>query len=234
MERILCNKCKVHTNHQSLFSYKQEYSQENTPDMQIDFAEGVWTLLQCAGCQTITCVEKWMTSEDDPEMGHSVTYYPSRIKDRIEAKTFFSVPRKPRRIYREIVESFNIEIFTLSAAGIRAVIEGVCSDKGILDGPIEVTKQDGTKAMERKQNLAGKIEGLHEKGFLTKQHAQILHEHRFLGNEAVHELEQPSRDELKLAIEIIEHTLENIYELSDKAEELRMRKKGRETQKGTA
>ena len=71
----------------------------------------------------------------------------------------------------------------------------------------------------------GKIEGLHEKGLLTRQHSEILHEHRFLGNDAVHDLKQPTQDELKLAIQIVEHTLENLYELKDKADEWRSKKK---------
>ena len=45
---------------------------------------------------------------------------------------------------------------------------------------------------------------------------------------ALHELDIPSNEELKLAIEIIEHTLDNIYELQDKVEELRLQKKRRE------
>ncbi|CAH8239910.1 hypothetical protein VAEU17_810001 [Vibrio aestuarianus] len=32
-----------------------------------------------------------------------------------------------------------------------------------------------------------------------------------MGNKAVHELDMPSLDELKIAIDIVEHTLENIY-----------------------
>lgn len=74
----------------------------------------------------------------------------------------------------------------------------------------------------------GKISGLSEKGILTKKNSEILHEHRYLGNEAVHELSQPSEEEVKLAIEIIEHTLESLYEISEKAEELRMRKSKRQ------
>jgi hypothetical protein len=63
--------------------------------------------------------------------------------------------------------------------------------------------------------------GLQEKGLLTQSSAQTLHEHRYLGNDAVHELARPSEDELRLAIEIIEHTLQQLYELPEKAEELR-------------
>jgi hypothetical protein len=61
--------------------------------------------------------------------------------------------------------------------------------------------------------------------------ANVLHEHRYLGNEALHDLRQPSADELGLAIEIIEHTLEALYEIPDKAEQLRIRKAKRRAKK---
>jgi hypothetical protein len=69
-------------------------------------------------------------------------------------------------------------------------------------------------------NLEGRISGLQEKGLLTQTSAQTLHEHRYLGNSAVHELARPSTDELKLAVEIVEHALEQLYELPEKAAEL--------------
>ena len=81
-------------------------------------------------------------------------------------------------------------------------------------------KSGGTKVV-RRDNLEGRISGLQEKGLLTKSSAQTLHEHRYLGNLAIHELARPSADELKLAIEIVEHVLEQLYELPEKAAELR-------------
>jgi hypothetical protein len=48
-----------------------------------------------------------------------------------------------------------------------------------------------------------------------------------LGNQALHELAQPTRDELELAIQIIEHTFESVYEIPDKAEGLRIKRANR-------
>jgi hypothetical protein len=69
--------------------------------------------------------------------------------------------------------------------------------------------------------LQGKINGLHEKGKLTKEHAEILHEHRYLGNTSIHDLAAPSKEELSLALEIIEHVFDTIYEIPEKAIQLR-------------
>ena len=129
-----------------------------------------------------------------------------------------------RRIYRETIDSFNIDSNVLAAAGLRAIVEGLCASLGVTDGPKEITKNDGTTEIKRFTNLEGKIAGLHEKGFLTEKSSDILHEHRYLGNDAVHELSQPSKDELRLAIEIIEHAFESIYQIPQKGEELKIRR----------
>ena len=42
-----------------------------------------------------------------------------------------------------------------------------------------------------------------------------------MGNEALHELSSPSASELKMAIAILEHTIENLYEFQHKAGELK-------------
>jgi hypothetical protein len=113
---------------------------------------------------------------------------------------------------------------TLSAAGLRALVEGLCAELNVVDGPKEVTKKDGSTQIKRFKNLEGKISGLHEKGYLTKQHSDVLHEHRYLGNEAVHELTLPSREELALAIEIIEHIFISVYEIPKKGQELKVKR----------
>jgi hypothetical protein len=173
-------------------------------------------------------------SEDfDPETGKTeITerLYPLRSKNYLVMKDYRNVPPNIRRIYREVVECFNNELYTLCAGGLRTIIEGICTDHKIKDGPVEINLKDGTKKIERRKNIEGKIAGLFEKGILTKQNADILHEHRFIGNEALHELAQPSKDELTLAIQIIEHMFDNIYELPNKVSELRSRTAKRKQQ----
>ena len=137
---------------------------------------------------------------------------------------YYATP-KIRRIYRETIECFNNESFTLCASGLRAIIEGICADKQIADGPVNIIGKDGASSIKRKDNLEGKIAGLAEKKILTDSQAAILHQHRFLGNDAIHELNIPSYDELNLAIDIVEHILVSLYEMPRKAEELIQMKK---------
>ena len=154
----------------------------------------------------------------------STSLYPKRSDKTRVIKDYYNLPNEIRRIYRETIECFNNDIWTLCAAGLRAIIEGICADQKITDGPVQVTKGDGSTHTVRKDTLEGKIAGLGEKEILAQDNTTILHEHRFLGNEAVHELTQPSSDELSLAIDIMEHTLDALYELPDKAAELKRMK----------
>lgn len=227
--KVPCNGCKHHTNHCILKEYSRAWHQEDEPDMGIDFAGGTWQIIQCLGCEAVTFREAWVTSEDPEE---TVTYYPARSKDALPIKNTFNVPRSLTRIYREAIDAYNGRSFLLSAAGIRALVEGLCAQQKITDGPVVLTDNNGQPLLDaagqpktkRLSNLQGKLEGLAEKGILTPQHVSALHETRLMGNEAVHELQRPDAEALKVAIEIIEHTFETVYEIADKLEALKARK----------
>lgn len=185
-----------------------------------------YQIVQCEGCKNVTFRhESWFSEEDDSlTKGVTERLYPQRSEHTITPKEFRSVPDSLRRIYRETIDAFNYKAVTLCAGGLRALVEGLCAEQGVIDGPVESTKADGATCIKQRKNLQGKIAGLHQKGIMTKQSSDILHEHRFLGNEALHELQQPSPNELKLAIEILEHTLDSLYEIPRKADELRKSK----------
>jgi len=138
-------------------------------------------------------------------------------------KQLVNTPQNIRTIYRETIDALNSGSLILCSGGIRAIVEGVCNDKGITKG----TVINGAGKSIVSKNLNGKIEGLHTAGYLTPENAAILHELRFLGNEALHSLSAPSHEELKIAINIVEQTLDNIYELQHKARMLKIEKSKR-------
>ena len=214
---VICTECKRETRHLVRQSFYDYLRTDDHPDHYVDCGTD-YQIIECLGCRTISFrYEGWFSEED----GISVQLFPNRSEDTLTKKDLYGVPRKLRRIYREVIESFNNDLLLSCAAGLRAIIEGICSEKKIKNGNVEVNDNSGIPKTVRKSNLQGKIAGLAEKTILTKSNAEILHEHRFLGNEALHELSQPSVPELKLAIEIIEHLLENIYELPSKAKEMK-------------
>ena len=234
--KVFCATCKAETNHIVAKSVdvigNEVIPYGPDPD---DFDHISWSdryqIIKCMGCDTFSFRHKsWFSEEEQyygPHEYHdgvTIRLFPQRGKDVLNQKDFYNVPKNLRAIYKEVVSSFNNDAPVLCAAGLRATIEGLCAANNVSDGPVEVKKADGTVEVKRKNNLEGKISGLHEKGILTKRDAEILHEHRYMGNEAVHELSRPSDEDLRLAIEIMEHTLESLYEIPEKAEALRARR----------
>jgi hypothetical protein len=222
--RVFCIQCKRETNHKVLYEFKRTY------DNEVVWAFGTWQIIECLGCEDVSFREVWENSEDiDPIEGcliENVKLYPRRSKETLPIKTYYNVPIKIKNIYNETIDAFNNEMLILCSGGLRATIEGICNNEIILDGQDEFPPK-GISTIQTKMNLPEKISKLSENGLLTKNHAAILHEHRFLGNEALHTLDQPSKAELKIAIEIIELTLDNIYELTEKASDLKYEKQKR-------
>ena len=173
-----------------------------------------YQVVQCQGCEAVSFrILSWCSesADYDPETGQPLPYetlYPERkVKGKLTQTTvvrqYNYLPDEIEDLYQETIGCFKNNFRILSAAGVRALVEGICLNKGVKGG-----------------NLEEKIEGLAKNGILTKDNAAILHTHRHLGNEAVHELATPSNQELSLSIRIIEHILDNIYEFPAKKEAL--------------
>lgn len=230
-----CLRCKAKTMHKVMSSFDIDGSEEciyesgdfseDSIEYTIDWSHN-YQIIKCLGCNVITfkhliwCSEN--TSEDDD--GTSIYLYPERFENDITTRNYTDLPFSIERIYKETIKCFNNGNHILCAAGLRAIIDGICSSKNIKDGPVKKISSDGTEKTIIRKDLQAKIEGLHAKGLLTMDNANILHEHRFLGNKAIHELEQPTAEELKIAIEIIESTLYNIYDFPSKAAKLRAKR----------
>jgi hypothetical protein len=112
------------------------------------------------------------------------------------------LPTHLEQIYREVVETFNGGSLILCAAGLRALLEGICKD--ISPG--------------HKGNLSKRIDAL--ASLIPSNIVHNLHSFRFLGNGAVHELARPAKRDLALAIEVIEDILNILYELDYKSDRL--------------
>ena len=168
-------------------------------------------------------------SEDrDPESGDiipTIRSYPTCEEDALLKKPFLNVPWKLRSLYSEVMDTYNIGSTTLCAAGIRAVIEGICADKGIRRGPVERKNPNGDVIFRREGTLEGRINGLYEGRIITQLLKESLHEHRYLGNDALHTLQPPDRKRLAIAIELLEHTLDHVYEVADRLALLKARKR---------
>jgi hypothetical protein len=211
--RIFCNSCNRDTNHVCKFNSRKYHLLSS--EKHVSF----WTLghqlWMCAGCETFTFetydITEFFdfdenTAEDEPDPfegsipNPDITrdYFPKRTKHELIAKRYNQMPERLTDIYQEIIMAFNNELPLLCATGIRALIEGICFDYEVVG-----------------KNLEKKIEGL--ESILPKNIVTNLHNLRFMGNEAAHELSAPSKEEIQLAIEICEDLLNFLYELDYKA-----------------
>lgn len=204
---IFCNNCRHETNHH----VKSEHISKH-PDV-VDgrylrfWEERRQRFLICKGCEKATLEVGWThQGAADPETGEriwSTEYFPKRVKHNVGQKQFKQLPDQLDTIYRETIQAYNVEAKILTAVGLRSLIEGICKDQNI-----------GSSG----DRLEKRIDKLDE--ILPSHIVSDLHEFRFMGNEAVHELESSSEEELAIAIEICEDLLNYIYKLDYKVSEL--------------
>jgi len=232
---VLCIKCNVETEHLVVQSFdtsgSEPYEDYDANGCSQSSESIYWStsnqIIRCGGCKTVSFRQvSWFSEEE----GTVEKLFPIRSKGKLTRKEFHNAPTALRRIYSETIESFNNECPTLCAGGLRAIVEGICADKKVKKGPVVIVVK-GKKEIRQRRDLNGKINGLREQGILTKHMAAVLHAHRYLGNDAVHDLDMPSAEELRLAIGILEHVLEELYRIKDSADEIKWRRKQR--QKGT-
>jgi len=175
---------------------------ESDPDIQGAVEYGLWI---CAGCETGVLEVKESDSEsfeNDGSTEFRVKHFPKRLRSGVEPKRFKKLGRTLKQIYMETIESFNSESLLLTTAGIRALLEGVCEDKGVSG-----------------RNLASKINNL--KTILPSQNIiDALHHFRFIGNDAVHKLKAPEAENVRLAIKVMEDLLSYLYDLEYNAKRL--------------
>ncbi|MCY7333194.1 MAG: DUF4145 domain-containing protein [Pseudanabaena sp. CAN_BIN31] len=233
--KVFCSQCNREINHLVLQSVDTSDTEIYRFSDSVLFWSDNYQIIRCQGCDLVSFRHLSYFSEHEHEYSDGTTsyLYPKRAKDMRKVKDFNNIPDNVIRIYKETVDSFNNGSFLLCAAGLRATIESICLDKNIKSGLVTMLdedgnpkrKKDGSIETKRSNSLDGKISGLHESNMLTQKHAEILHEHRYLGNDAIHQIKMPSRTQLILGIEIIEHTLESLYEIPEKGEQLNARRK---------
>jgi len=210
--RIYCNRCKNYTRNILRANYEQEFYPGEYPEMEMEYAKGEWQIWQCLGCDDVVFLEVWVTSEDqDPLSGKIIPtehLYPERNNSKpahiIESKEFEHIPAHLDALYHEVINSFNNGSGILCAVGLRALIEGICIDKGIIKGPNDKGKIVKT--------LDGKINAM--KSIVPENITKNLHGFRFMGNDAVHQLAMPPITDLALAITIAEDILNIVYDLN--------------------
>lgn len=210
---IPCDQCGRKTAHKILsvvVSKENRWRSENSDKIKYQ----LWTYyqtVQCQGCKNISFrreVQATTNFDCDPNsdgMEHwkADRFFPPRLLDRVQMKNSFLLPYEVYQIYVESYNALCNKLRIVAGMGIRAVIEAVCKEKSA-----------------KGRNLAEKIDSLMMMGIITKEETKILHDIRYLGNEAAHEVKVHTEEELKAAFDVLEHLLRGVYMLPKCAETL--------------
>lgn len=204
--RATCRRCGQPTKHRIVAALETTSTASDGVDHGTDYQ-----IIRCCGCDCVSFREVfWHEDWEHPETGepvYNVTLYPEQPKQPKVPESVdpyvITLPEAVRRMYSEVVLALNHDAPTLAAVGMRSLAEAICKDQGC-----------------SKRNLQDKIEELVEKGALAKRQASFLHIHRFMGNDAAHEMTAPPLDELVAGLNVLESLIQTLYQLPELVEEL--------------
>lgn len=206
---VQCRRCIGGTAHKVLANAELAGDDSHT-QWQTDYQ-----IVQCMGCKMISFRSESSNSED---VDHDVdeygqwnsTYaiveklYPPRIAGYVGlVDDVWLLPEKLRRIYQETSTALIADQPVLTGIGVRAILETLCKDKAA-----------------QGHNLFNQIDDLVKQGVLTPARAGVLHQIRTLGNQSAHEVEPHTPAQLGLAMTVLDHLLEEVYVLPQKAQRL--------------
>lgn len=199
-EKFFCRVCKGKRNHEELFVKKTRGGDDDGFFQWIDS----YSIIECRGCETVSFLKVYGDSsmiyetENGPEYYFEKAIFPEYLERSHEIDRINYLPDTIKLIYKETISALKSNSYILTAGGLRAIIEAVCNHLKI-----------------KKSNLEERIDLLHNKGYLTLSESKRLHSIRFLGNDALHEMEKPKKDQLYLLLDIVNHLLSNLF-INDK------------------
>lgn len=192
-----CNSCSKETNYNVLAEYKKSYSDEYR-------CEYRYQVVSCKGCDEISFRQEFHDIEAgypayNPFNGEqwtvpvTVEIYPRAHKHKLIDGCEF-IPEEIYKAYKQTLTAYQEDATILAGIGFRAVIEAICANQSV-----------------KENNLQSSITKLFKNGILSKHDSNLLHSIRFLGNDAAHEIKEPSSGQLDTTLKIIEHLLISLY-----------------------
>lgn len=155
-------------------------------------------LVECEGCGHLSYRRTLLVTSEKgvDQVAHEQLYPEFESPKRLPMDMEFcsAVPSKIEDLYNETISCLNAGCRILVVAGLRALVEAICLNDGLTKG-----------------NLNAKINLLHGKARITEHQAQALHEVRYFGNAALHEISEPDEEELRLGIEVIESVIKHLF-----------------------
>lgn len=224
--KLYCRTCKRKNNHKCLKVYIESSAQYEDPDF--NFTDEHY-IIQCLGCDTIAFFREYhdegmVDYYEDGRVEHSTDkwVYPEEPNDDTlglfiyEKRKMSYCPKKIFTLYTQVIDALNMAHYLLSAVGLRMIVESICNELDIAQGPrmdgkgIPVKNKDGEDVIIK--NLEGKINQLKMQGKISEAQMFVLHEIRQLGNVSAHELTVPEHTIVLKGIGVVEHCLIDIFE----------------------
>ncbi len=195
-----CIECCKTTNHKVLSEHTDRYREEYACDI-------IFQIVQCLGCDDksfrrvfFDIEASYPMQDNDWDVPCEVTIYPKAVEGHRQPYEMWMLPDIVKMIYSEVLIALREESRVLSGLGLRATVEAVCNDLNIPG-----------------KNLEVRINRLATSGYISKNDAERLHGIRFMGNDAAHDIKEPSEAGLLVALQIIEHLIASVYILEKKA-----------------
>ena len=184
-----CGNCQTSTRHELL----KEHTVETDPEYYRSRTH--WQIIRCMGCFNICfryqyddLEDVWEVEDGDWNYSTKSEIYPKILNGYNQISDFNDIPDVIEKIYKQTLISYKEKASVLASIGLRGTIEAVCNN---LDIP--------------KGNLEKRIDQLFKRGFVSSTDKNRLHAIRFLGNDAAHEIKEPKKSEMKIALDIINH-----------------------------
>jgi len=205
--QLRCRDCRRRTTHAVLY----EVTQAGDNEWMRWWEE--YRVVECKGCGAVAFQKSSRDTESfdsDGNLAETVVVFPSPTQ-RPLMDDYDEMPWDIVGIYRETIAAFSASLNVLAAMGIRALVEAVCKERGC-----------------KPAKLHQRIDELVSLGVVPQHHADLLHEIRFVGNEAAHALGTVRPKELSEAIDAVEAVLRGVYVVPAVTEEMKERRARRE------
>ncbi|QOF76054.1 DUF4145 domain-containing protein [Variovorax sp. 38R] len=203
--KITCRTCGLATKHEILHAV--EHAAEASWFNELHS----WQIIRCLGCESLGFryrIDDFDDIEENPLSGkkyHAVKVhrYPPSILGHRELDSQHVIPELIRKVYRQTISAYAGDAWILAGIGFRATIEAVCTHLQVSGASLEK-----------------RIDSLFRGGHISSSDKRRLHAIRFLGNDAAHEIREPKKSELKVALEIVEHLISSCFILGHKAKDM--------------
>jgi hypothetical protein len=201
---LYCNACKGHRNQTIQHNYDMGIETFEADGKEHFASHCQYQILTCNGCGQVSFRsleslpnfwdfdEKTQTWSSEDKVLERL--YPERLKDFRQSRVIPGMPETLRKVYHETVEAYNAGLFLLCSTGMRYLTDAICNHYGIQGSTIET-----------------RIQTLAKNGIINLQEAAALNAHKFLGNDALENQIPATREELGLALELIEAIMNNLF-----------------------